>query len=77
MIIPSKHIKLSNSALGIGSTLLENLEDSQTVSTLWERTKKLNGVRNFGRFTLALDLLFLLGLIDFKEGLIIRCKNDS
>ena len=72
MILPTKHIRLSNSLLGAGATLIECLEEETTVTSLWGKTKALPNVRAFDRFTLALDLLFLLDLVEFDRGLIRR-----
>ena len=72
MILPTKHIRLSNSLLGVGATLIECLDEETTVTFLWDKTKASPNVRGFDRFTLALDLLFLLGLVEFEHGLLRR-----
>ncbi|MBU4032276.1 MAG: hypothetical protein KKD98_05705 [Candidatus Thermoplasmatota archaeon] len=75
MILPTKHIKLQNSILNIGSILLNNITGKQTVTLLWDKSKELPEVKTFERFTLGLDFLFTLGLIDLKEGIIVRLKE--
>ncbi len=75
MILPTKYLKLKNSLIGLGAVLLQNINGKQTVSLLWDKTKDLEDVRTFERFTLALDLLFALGLIKFEDGVLIRCKK--
>ena len=72
MILPSKHIALDFSLLGIGGHLLERLQEPQTVSSLWETSKGENGIATFERFVLSLTLLYALGAVDWKEGLISR-----
>lgn len=72
MILPNKHIKLSNSLLNLGAILLDNISGTQTVSLLWNRVKNLPDVNNFERFTLGLDLLYTLDLIELKDGLIMQ-----
>jgi len=72
MILPSKHITLSNSLLNIGAVLLNNIDGRYTVTLLWDRTRSLPEIKTFERFTLGLDMLFMLELIEFKEGLIVR-----
>jgi len=76
MILPTKHIKLHNCILNLGAVLLENITGKQTVTLLWEKTKGFQEVKTFERFTLGLDLLFTLGLIDLQDGIIVRSKND-
>ena len=75
MILPTKHIKLQNCILNLGSVLLNNITGRQTVTLLWDKSKELSEVKTFERFTLGLDLLFTLGLIEFKEGIIVRLKE--
>jgi len=72
MILPSKHLKLSSSLINIGAVLLNKLDDSYTVTLLWDKTRNLPEIMNFERFTLGLDLLFMLGLIEYRNGLIVR-----
>jgi len=72
MILPTKHIKLSNSLLNLGAVLLNNIDHKYTVTLLWDKARTLTEVKTFERFTLGLDLLFMLGLIEFREGLITR-----
>ncbi len=75
MILPTKHIKLSNSLLSVGATLLRHIEADQTVTSLWNETRVLPEVKTFERFTLGLDFLFMLEAIDFREGLLVRLKK--
>jgi len=75
MILPTKHIKLQNCILNLGSVLLNNITGRQTVTLLWDKSRELPEVKTFERFTLGLDLLFTLGLIEFKEGIIVRLKE--
>jgi hypothetical protein len=72
MILPSKHIRLENSLIGVGAEIVKRIKSPQTVSQLWNDMRNLPGVRTFERFTLSLDLLFALGAIDFEEGLLRR-----
>ena len=75
MILPTKHIKLSNSLLNLGAILLKRIDGTQTVSLLWDKSRVLPEIKTFERFTLGLDLLYALNLIDFKDGLIMRIKK--
>lgn len=75
MILPTKHIKLSSSLLNLGAILLKQMYETQTVSLLWDKTRILPEIKTFGRFTLGLDLLFILGIVDFKDGLIMKVKQ--
>ena len=75
MILPTKHIKLSNSLIGVGASLLKHIDNNQTVTALWNTTRLLPEVRTFERFTLGLDLLFMMGTVDFENGLFKRVEK--
>ncbi|GAC19009.1 hypothetical protein GARC_2042 [Paraglaciecola arctica BSs20135] len=51
------------------------LQQDMLLSELWEETKEKENIGNFERFVLALDLLYLLGLIIFEENKIKRVKE--
>lgn len=74
MILPTKNIYLSNSLLGLGAIILENIRKTDTVSSLWERVHMDNGINTFEKYVLSLDLLYVLKAINIKGGIII--KND-
>ena len=68
MILPTKHIPAEQSFIGLGAVLLQHLELSQSVSGLWEHVRGVASIGTFERFVVAMDMLFILGLIDFKDG---------
>ena len=72
MILPSKHIETRRSLLNVGASLLERLDQPRTVSALWESLHQVPEVGSFETFTLALDFLYMVGLLDFAEGLLRR-----
>lgn len=72
MILPTKHISTANSLIGVGAVLLKHLEQPYTVTSLWEKTREIPGIGSFERFTLALDLLYTIGSIEFHQGLLRR-----
>lgn len=72
MILPTKHIPVESTLLGVGGLLLHALAHPQTVSTLWERVRHNPQVGTFLRFTLALDLLYTMGLVALQEGLLTK-----
>jgi hypothetical protein len=72
MILPTKHINLQNSLLSTGAVLLDNIVKGQTVSLLWERVRSWPEINTFERFTLGLDLLYTFGLVEVREGIIVR-----
>lgn len=77
MILPDKSISLSHSVLGMGSIILSELHIPQTVSSLWEKAQEHKEIKTFEKFILTLDVLYMLGLIEFTEGIIRRRKSDK
>lgn len=72
MILPTKHISPNEALLGVGATLLKHAREPITVSSLWERVRNEPNVGNFERFVLAANLLFLVGAINYDDGMIVR-----
>ena len=70
MILPSKHIPPEQTLLGVGAALLRELRRPCTVTSLWEKVKRNPLVGPFERFVLALDMLYILGMITITDGLI-------
>ena len=73
MILPSKHIKLSESFIGISGFLLKLLKEPMTIDDLWTKFQKVNNTplypayHSFDNVVLGLNLLFSIGAIDIDE----------
>lgn len=72
MILPTKYISPDESLLGVGATILKSIHEPLTVSSLWERARSEANIGNFERFVLAANLLYLIGAIDYQDGLIVK-----
>ncbi len=77
MILPTRHLRPDRSLLGVGAGILETLRRPATVSALWDRTREDRTARRgapitYAWFVLALDLLFLVGAIEFRAGVLRR-----
>jgi hypothetical protein len=75
MILPTKHIPIEESLLGLSAEILSFLSRPRTVTALWEIARDRPVFGSFHRFSLALDLLFLIGVIDIESGWIQRTKR--
>ena len=78
MILPTKH-RPDRSLLVIGADILAELAKPMTVSGLWDhlrlwRTASKSSAVDYRRFVLALDLLHMIGAIDFARGVIRRAS---
>ncbi|GHT11948.1 hypothetical protein FACS1894170_06170 [Planctomycetales bacterium] len=80
MVLPSKHIKMSESLLGLGSFILESLQRApHTFDDIWEefslaqKNKTYPFPHNLENFNLALLLLYSMNLITEEKGVIRLC----
>lgn len=77
MILPTKSIKLRFSIINCGAIVLSLLEENDTVSAIWERVNSQETLVNYEKYVLTLDFLFMVGAIEYKKGLIVRCSDDK
>ena len=78
MILPSKHLSQDRALLTVGAAILRHLSHPVTVSALWEqmpssaRNQEAPPPLRYDAFVLALDLLFLIGALELRDGLLVR-----
>jgi hypothetical protein len=72
VILPTKHVSPSRSLLGLGALVVTHLDRPCTVSALWERVRGLPEIATFERFVLALDLVYIMGVVDIEDGVLRR-----
>ncbi len=72
MILPSKHISQEKALLTVGAKLLKQLNRPKTVSAVWEEIRNSTVPISYDWFVLAIDLLFIIGAVELKEGLLVR-----
>ncbi len=77
MILPTKHISIRYSLLGVGTLLLKRLERPHTVTALWEKVRQTREIGTFERFTLTLDFLYAIGAIQFDGDLLWRITFNA
>ena len=75
MLMPTKHLSLENSLIGVGAQVLELLPTEKTVSRLFFDLQTLREEREmstiqFGWYLLALDFLYVLGAVRLQDGLL-------
>lgn len=72
MILPTKHIRISESLIGLGGYLIKLLKQPMTIDKLWYKFSKNNNkgfpaYHSFDNVVLSLNLLFIMGVIDINE----------
>jgi hypothetical protein len=82
MILPTKHLSQDRALLSVGAMLLACLSGPMTVSALWEVVSQQKQPNEPGKhalrydaYVLTLDLLFLIGAIELRHGLLIRTNS--
>lgn len=81
MLMPDKHIRFSESLLGLGSFLLESLMSPRTIDDLWidygkaRMSGKYPAPHTFENLVLAVDVLFAIGAVEEldQSGVLRRC----
>lgn len=77
MILPTKHLPQERALLTVGAALLAQLERPITVSALWQRVNgAVSPAPTFDWFVLALDLLYALGAVELRDGLLNRGMGE-
>lgn len=75
MILPTKGIASDKALLSIGAFILRDLHEPKTVSQLWADLRRIEEGPpdlTFDWFVLALDLLYLMGTLDYCRGRVVR-----
>jgi hypothetical protein len=72
MIMPTKYLREDEALIGVCALLLPFIDRNKNLSDLWEKAKNVSSVGNYERFVLALDLLFMFGLIEIHNNEIVR-----
>ncbi len=74
MILPSKHVPVERALLTLGARMLRELSSPLTVSTLWARTRDVEGI-SYQSYTLALSFLYAISAIEMSGDLIVRSQS--
>ena len=86
MILPSKHLPQERALLTVGAELLTRLHQPMTVSALWQKIAQPHNDGepgatgrpiSFDWFVLALDLLYALGAVHLREGILVRNASPT
>lgn len=83
MILPSKHIRFSESLLGLGGIILHIIKEPKTIDEIWFKFSEINNDKkvfpayhNFDNVVLALNYLFIVGAVSIdKNGKIQNAAN--
>ncbi len=79
MIMPTKHINFSESLLGFGSYILNNIDTPKSIDDLWKKYKldlenKLYFAKHsFDNFVLTVVFLYAINALTEQNGEITKC----
>lgn len=88
MILPTKHIKFTESLFGLGGYILKNIQiQPKTIDQLWNKVRSLNknetfdAYHGFDNLILALNYLYMIGAIELDQeeniyNAIVRTKSE-
>jgi hypothetical protein len=72
MMLPTKHLPLEKSALGVAVIVSRYLPPRTTISELWDRLAADPLITSFDQLVLGLDVLNLMGLVNYDGGWLVR-----
>lgn len=72
MILPTKHIRISESLIGLGGFLIKLLNEPMTIDKLWVKyskynNKKLPAYHSFDNLVLSLNVLYMMGIVEIND----------
>jgi len=76
MILPTKYLAHDRALISVGGEILKHLEEPRTVSALWDCVrdaqvhKSMTAPVSFDWFVLALNLLYAISAVDYRNGVI-------
>lgn len=70
MLLPDKYVTVERSLLGQAALILRRRTSDQTISELWASLVSSDHDWTFERFALALTLLFGLGAVRLRNGIL-------
>lgn len=84
MILPSKHVRFSESLFALGGVILRLIDGPTTVDEIWEQYSIINKSRkllpahhNFENIVLALNVLFLIGAVSLDHNGNIKRDHET
>ena len=69
-ILPDKTIRVEYSVIGIGAIILQSMNYTESVSSLWEKAKLNSEINTFEKFVSGLIVLFSIGAISYNDGVL-------
>ncbi|GAA1664213.1 hypothetical protein GCM10009733_072460 [Nonomuraea maheshkhaliensis] len=83
MITPTKGIAPDRALLAVGAQILQQIDGPTSVSQAWYKLRSWrlenshHAPISFGWFTLSLDVLYAMGLIEARDGLLVTRRVDA
>lgn len=81
MILPTKHVRPERALIGVGAEVLDILKQPMTMSRLWDEVRGRRSLHtpnspiSYQWFVLSLDLLYMVGALDFDRGLVQKVQS--
>ena len=72
MFLPTKHIRISESLIGLVRIIVKVLTEPMTIDRLWIKYSKYNDKRfpayhNFDNLVLSVNLLYIMGIVNIND----------
>ncbi len=76
MILPTKYLSHDRALISVGGQILKHLEEPRSASALWDCVREAQTYKtgaalvSFDWFVLALNLLYAISAISYRDGII-------
>lgn len=76
MILPTKYLSHDRALITVGGAILKHLEEPRSVTALWDCVRETQLCKNaealvsFDWFILALNFLYAISAINYRDGII-------
>ena len=83
MLLPSKAVPADQALLAVGAQILAQLDRPGSVSAVWDRLLEWRSARGmesalpFWWFSLALDVLYTIGVVEQRNGELMRLRHAA
>ena len=83
MILPSKHLAQNRAIIGVGASILAQLNEPSSISELWNKTRATQALRpneppiSFDWFILALSFLYAITAIEMADGVLFALRKSE
>jgi hypothetical protein len=71
-LLPDKTIRTEYSLIGVGAIILQSMTLSETITSLWGKSKDYEQINTYEKFISGMVFLYTIGAIKYNDGVITK-----